>query len=463
MSFVVERPGRAKLRRVRLPSTARVVRLWLIALNLGLAAIGGLLAASGARRGTFLVAMVPLIFAPFAYARWRLHRSLAPLAGARTMAVVALAGMLFDAAMVGQLLTAREPDGGGWLNRGDVGWIGPVWFSAHALLFLGYTLLGLVRMLRRVLRLALVRVRSAPQPAPGGPVVGRRQLLQQLGIVGAAAPFAVSLAGVPLSYDFRVDEHEIELPHWPRTLDGLRIAHLSDIHVGGAMNRRRLAQVTALTEAARPDLIVHTGDFLTHRGGDFDAPLYEALARLHPPYGQWASFGNHDFDDPERLERKLAEAGVTTLRDRVVRIAVDGQPLEIGGLDFLFARSQRAEIYRRVIAAWPTRRGPRLLLNHDPSAFAALPDDCADLVLSGHTHGGHIGIQFSPGHALTVVGLAGIPDQGVFQRADLRLFVTRCVGFYGYPMRVGIPPEIAVLTLRAPRNFTTEAAEQRKA
>ena len=50
---------------------------------------------------------------------------------------------------------------------------------------------------------------------------------------------------------------------------------------------------------------------------------------------------------------------------------------------------------------------------------------------------------------ITVVGLAGIPDQGFFRRGDMRLYVTRCVGFYGYPMRVGIPPEIAVLTLRS--------------
>ena len=78
-----------------------------------------------------------------------------------------------------------------------------------------------------------------------------------------------------------------------------------------------------------------------------------------------------------------------------------------------------------------------------------MPEGSADLVLSGHTHGGHIGVQLAPGRALTAVALAGIPDQGIFRRADMRLFVTRCVGFYGYPMRLGIPPEIAILTLRS--------------
>jgi hypothetical protein len=220
------------------------------------------------------------------------------------------------------------------------------------------------------------------------------------------------------------------------------------------MDRQRLLRVAALTNAARPDLVVHTGDFLTHRSGDFDAPLYEGLAQIAAPHGQWACLGNHDFDDPERLTRKLAGAGVTVLRNRVASVDIDGQPLEIAGIDFVFARTGREAGFERLLAAWPPRRAPRLLLNHDPRGFAALPDGCADLVLAGHTHGGHIGIQLSPGHALTVVGLTGIPDQGVFERGDLRLFVTRCVGFYGYPMRVGIPPEIAVLVLRAPSTPT---------
>src|SRR5690606_4992756 len=135
-----------------------------------------------------------------------------------------------------------------------------------------------LRWLPRVLRRrAVLPMPAGGAPAPADELLSRRAFLRQAGVVGAAAPFAVSLTGVPLSYDFRVDEREIELPHWPRALDGLRIAHLSDIHVGGAMDRARLREVAALTAAARPDLIVHTGDFLTHRRGDFDAPLYEAL------------------------------------------------------------------------------------------------------------------------------------------------------------------------------------------
>lgn len=429
-------------------------RWWLIGLTLVLGSVALYLGVTGSRRGWLLAVLVPTGFAPVAYARLRLFaRLMAPLRARSgliwTASVLAASA---DAIMVAQLLTARAADGAAWLQAPGVEWIGPVWFSTHALAALAYGGRGILRLLVRGLRgaVAIVR-RDAPGADPEAPLLGRREVLQQLGLVGAAAPFAVSLSGVPLSYDFRVEEHDVELPHWPPALDGLRVAHLSDIHVGGAMDRVRLQRVAALTAAARPDLIVHTGDFLTHRRGEFDAPLYEALAALRPRYGQFACFGNHDFDDPERLEARLRGAGVTVLRDALATIDVAGQALEVAGLDFGFDRARRAADAARRIGRWPARTAaPRLLLLHDPSEFSLLPEGCADLVLSGHTHGGHIGIQLGRERAITVVGLAGIPDQGVFRRGDMRLFVTRCVGFYGYPMRVGIPPEIAVLTLRAP-------------
>src|SRR5262245_39872268 len=297
---------------MRNTTAGRALRLWLIVLNLLLMGIGLGLAATGTGRALFVVARGPVAFAPSAYARLRLHRELSEVLGARRMALIAVLGAALDAVTVAQLLTARAADAAAWLSGPAIGWIGPVWFSAHALLFLGYALLGLGRTVRSLVRRALAQPRAITAPAivGDGPVLGRRQFLQQYGVVGATAPFAISLTGVPLSYDFRVDEHEITLPNWPRELDGLRVAHLSDIHVGGGMDRDRLRRVVELTNATRPHLVAHTGDFLTHRSGDFDAPLYEALATIHAPHGQWACLGNHDFEDSDGLTRKLGKAGV---------------------------------------------------------------------------------------------------------------------------------------------------------
>lgn len=441
---------------------------WLWAVAAFLSATGLAVAAvSGFRRGVLLPIIVIVGYLPFLYARRRLHavvaRRLERQDGSRGLLVAWSAlGVACDVLMVAQLLTARAAGRVMLLDAPGLAWVGPVWFSAHGLLFLGYAFLGSVRGLTRLgERFAawLGRARSAarepvsPDPAESSldvPPLSRRAFLQRTSLAGAAIPFGVSISGVGTSYDFRVEERDVELPNWPRALDGFRVAHLSDIHVGGAMDRERLLRIAELTNSARPDLVAHTGDFLTHRSGNFDAPLYEALAKIEAPYGQWGCLGNHDFDDAERLVGLLGDSGVRVLRDQLALLSIGGEAVEIAGLDYLSRGVDWTSGYRRLLASLRPREGaPRILLNHDPTAFVRLPEECADLVLSGHTHGGHVGVQLGQNHAITVVGLLGLPDQGVYQRGNMRLYVTRCVGFYGYPMRIGIPPEIALLRLRA--------------
>ncbi len=435
------------LRRAAAPDGAIWVRaswVWLAG------AVGGLAVTSYyagqwlARPRLALVAVVILMMWPFAHARMWLMRHLD-----RTLPVPTAAGVLlaataacFDAIMIAQLLTARAnyrlP-----LIDGDVAsWIGPVWFSSHAIIFFVLGMAGPIRTLVRWMR----GTRRRPTPVS----LERRDFLRGAGQLGVGLPFAISLSGVETSYDFRVEEREIGIANWPRSLDGLRVAHLSDIHVGGAMDLEKLTRVVELTNAAKVDLVLHTGDFLTHRMPGFDEPLYQALDRIRVEHGQWACLGNHDYDDPQRFVRRLRGCGVDVLRNRLAAIEVAGERVEIGGLDFAFYGRDRADRYAAAIDAWGVRSGvPRILLCHDPSAFATLPERCADLVLSGHTHGGHVGVELGDGRALTVVGLLGIPDQGIFERPDMKMYVTRCVGFYGYPIRLGIPPEIAILNLRS--------------
>lgn len=417
-----------------------------ISMNAALLVAAVWFAWSGNRRAVYLVALVPLAFVPFSFARLWLHRLLEKQLGTALLWPLALIGLVFDWTMVGQLLLARGA-GASVLTAEGVAWIGPVWFSAHALLLFGYSLAALGRIGLRPVRRYARPAAAVPDDDIG---IGRRELLQKAGLFGAALPFGVSVSSVPLSYDFRVEERQVVLRYWPPQLDGLRVVHLSDIHVGGMMDSVRLRRVAELTNDCAPDLVLHTGDFLTHRPSNFDDPLYEALALIQAPYGQWACMGNHDYDNPARFEQRMRESGVIVLRDRIASVAVGEQPLEIAGLDFVFGRSGRGAAYDQIIRSWPRRAGvPRILLNHDPSTFGDLPAGCADLVLSGHTHGGHIGVQLTPSRALTVIGLVGLPDQGFFARGDMQMYVTRCVGFYGYPMRIGIPPEVALLVLRS--------------
>lgn len=436
-------------------STARILRWWLRALSLALAVAAVGMSATDLRRGVLLAFTVLLGFLPFTYARRRLHGWMTPRllhrSGGNAMLMAWTAsGIAFDSLMVTQLLLARAPDPNPLLNASALSWVGPVWFSGHFLLLLSYGGLGLWRIVLRGVRRFR---RSRLDASPGDAALSRRGFLRQASALGVGVPFGVSLSGVGTSYNFRVEHRKADLPNWPAALEGLRVAHLSDIHVGGAMDREKLMRVAELTNAAKPDLVVHTGDFLTHRVGNFDEPLYEALATIRAPYGQWACLGNHDYDDAPRFVRRLAASGVRALRNEGIQIDVRGQALEVVGLEYLSSRVDRTKEYRDIFERLGSRAAPRLVLNHDPQSFSALPEGCADLVFSGHTHGGHIGVQLGPDQALSVVGLVGLRDQGFFERGDMRLYVTRCVGFYGYPMRIGIPPEIAILTLgrsRAP-------------
>lgn len=424
----------------------RLSKLWLIGAIGGLAAIAFAAGPWAARSGLAVAAAIILLMWPFAHARLWLSRHFE-----RTLSIPLAVGLLlaaiaafFDGVMVAQLLTARARYELPWINGEIAGWIGPVWYSSHAMIFFA---IGLIGPLRRLVR----RMRGRrPRPAPA--LQGRRDFLRSAGQFGVGLPFAISLSGVETSYDFQVEEHDIELANWPRSLDGLRVAHLSDIHVGGSMDLEKLTRVADLTNAAKVDLVLHTGDFLTHRMPGFDEPLYEALDRIRVRHGQWACLGNHDYDDPHRFVGRLRGCGVEVLRNRLVALEIAGERVEIGGLDFMFYGDGRSGRYADAIGRWGARSGtPRILLCHDPTAFAALPEGCAELVLSGHTHGGHVGVPLGNGRAVTVVGLLGIPDQGVFERGDMKMYVTRCVGFYGYPIRLGVPPEIAVLTLRSKR------------
>ncbi len=422
-----------------------VLRGWLWILGL-LPGVGLLFWSSyplSRRLGLILMGLVA--FGGFAWARLRLDRTLQGQSNWNLPGqIYRLLSCPLDLFMVVQLVAARGAAEGHWMGGPGFMWVGPVWYSAHAIVFFGYLFGGAGRRLWGLLQRSSRG--SVPAVSPE-----RRRFLEGSVVAAAGIPFAISLSGVGTSYDFQVEEREIYLPNWPRSLDGLRVAHLSDIHVGGAMDAIRLQRVADLTNQAKPDIVMHTGDFLTHRDGDFDAPLYPALAKIQAPLGQWACRGNHDFDDPIGFPRKLGEAGVNLLRDEQATLKFAGEEVRVGGLDYVGRDRDRAQAYAANTRGMGPHDGePRILLLHDPSQWLHVPTGASNLVLSGHTHGGHIGIPWGQGALWTVVGAAGFPDQGVFMRDDeTRLYVTRCVGFYGYPLRLGIPPEIAMLNLRS--------------
>jgi predicted MPP superfamily phosphohydrolase len=243
----------------------------------------------------------------------------------------------------------------------------------------------------------------------------------------------------------------------------LRVVQITDPHLGAFRSEASLRALCARVVAADPDLVLLTGDYYTMEGAGTPDALGRALAPLRALEGRtFACLGNHDHEAPEAVARGLAEAGVELLVDRGVLVETRRGPVQVVGLDHRWTRARPPQAlapgpqegpsgHAAVLAACPRPAGvPRIVLLHDPSAFKHLPEGEADLVLSGHTHGGHVGLV-SLGLDWTVIGgLSGMPDHGAWARGRDRLYVHRASGHYGFPLRLGVPMEESVLEVVHP-------------
>jgi len=226
----------------------------------------------------------------------------------------------------------------------------------------------------------------------------------------------------------------------------LRIVQITDTHLGPWKSVRQLREQISKLVARNPDLVMLTGDFLTMESMGSPGCLEEALEPLRPIADRCAAiFGNHDHEAPDQVRDAMRAIGIPLLIDDEVCFETPVGPVQIVGADYL--NRGRTKHLKALLCRFPRREGHlRLLLLHDPLAFHAVPQDEVDLVLSGHTHGGQIGLV-SLGIDWTVLSRSRWPDQGLFARGASRLYVHRGTGFYGFPLRVGVPAEFSVLEI----------------
>ena len=243
----------------------------------------------------------------------------------------------------------------------------------------------------------------------------------------------------------------------PAAFDGFVLCQGSDVH-NEARGEGNAALLRALREAA-PDLICITGDFLDSRRTDLDFALELAgqLAEIAPAV---YVTGNHEarLKDLSALEAGLAARGVRVLRDGWMPLAREGEEIALIGLDdpgFAagegWTLSEGLDQTQARLSALLAQAGDRfsLVLSHRPELLPAYADAGADLVLSGHAHGGQvrlpgIGGLFAPGQ-----GILPRLTSGVYERGETRLVVSRGLGNSSFPLRVFNPPEIVTVTLRA--------------
>jgi uncharacterized protein len=270
------------------------------------------------------------------------------------------------------------------------------------------------------------------------------------------ALFLLALLGVALGLDaffieparLVINRQELRLPNWPAELSGVRVAFLSDLHVGSPYwGLSRLHELVLKVNAEQPDLILLGGDYLINDiwfGEHVEAdPIASELAQLRAPLGVFAVLGNHDWwNNGEKVRAAFEAHGVTVLDDEVRRIHFKGKSFCLLGVRDETERLRSAE--KELDLALPGM--PLLVLMHEPDLFADF-DERATLTLAGHTHGGQVD--------LPLIGRGIVPSRfgsrfaaGQIIENGRHLFVTTGVGTSIIPVRFRVPPEIALLTLR---------------
>lgn len=245
-----------------------------------------------------------------------------------------------------------------------------------------------------------------------------------------------------------VRETDLAPTQWPTALDGLKIAQLSDLHVGAPwVGLDQLRRVVERCNAQSPDLVLLTGDYIAHvLGGTILPPedIAQVLEGLKAPLGVYAVLGNHDwFFDGPRVHQALAAAGIPVLEDRAVALEHRGTRFWLIGIgDY----NETTHDWRTPLATVPEGE-PVIAFTHSPDVFPELPARVA-LTLAGHTHGGQVRLPFFG--ALRVPSKYGSRyDLGVFEEAGHTLFVSPGIGTSILPLRLGVPPQISLLRLRS--------------
>ena len=293
----------------------------------------------------------------------------------------------------------------------------------------------------------------------------RRRFLSIIAMGIAAVPFSALLYGMYRGkYDFRVLKYELEFDDLPEAFHGYQITQISDIHSGSFDNRKKIEYAVKLINEQRSDTILFTGDLVNNLALEME-PWKELFATLEAKDGKFSILGNHDYGD-YKTDWETPEHKIQNLEDlkRIQR--------EIG-FDLMLNESRylrKGDDKLALIGVENWGRGGfkkagdlkkatkdihkddfKILLSHDPSHWedVVLHDDYHyHLTLSGHTHGMQFGIEIPGWVKWSPVKWRYKYWAGIYEEMGQMINVNRGFGFIGYPGRVGIWPEITVITLK---------------
>ncbi len=289
--------------------------------------------------------------------------------------------------------------------------------------------------------------RRVPLPTSHSPM-SRRRFLSRATYVYAGAGLALMGHGIWSAKRLPiVTRRTLFFPDLPESFDGFRVLHVSDVHAGVFMERDHMADVVALANSLRPDLVVQTGDMIDI-SPRYIPPYVSTFRDLTAPHGVVTCLGNHDrYTGEARVIKGVRDAGQVFLSGDAHVIERGGTSLSVLGIDdpdnWVMDDPQTIAVDRVLRAVPPGTFS--ILLAHRPGAFDTARLRGVPLTLAGHIHGGQIAaplIGWSAGRLITKY------VAGHFQDGRSHLYVSRGIGVVGVPIRVFVPPELALLELR---------------
>jgi predicted MPP superfamily phosphohydrolase len=241
-----------------------------------------------------------------------------------------------------------------------------------------------------------------------------------------------------------------ESPQVPAAFDGTRLALVTDIHHGPYYSREQVAGLVRLVDDLAPDLVLLGGDY-SYTSTSYEAPAFAELARLEAPLGLFAVLGNHDYGAPDSEDpgpgsavEAATGAGITLLRNQAVWLEKDGQRLRLGGVEDY----QVGEPDLAPVVAGTDADDFVILLSHNPDYSEGLPADAADLVLSGHTHGGQVTL-FESWAPYVPSDYGQKYRTGIVENGLTTVIISNGIGTStSLPIRVFAPAQLVIVTLR---------------
>lgn len=290
----------------------------------------------------------------------------------------------------------------------------------------------------------------------------RRKFIGQLIIGISAIPFGAIIYGMAKGkYNYKVHRSTLHFKDIPDTFDGFTITQISDIHCGSFTDHEAVKRGIELANAQKSDLMVFTGDLVNNEAEELNE-WQSTLAQLSAPLGVYSVLGNHDYGDyiawpsPKaklvnlnRLKTMQDEMGFRLLMDEHVKIEKGGQFINLVGIqNWGKSFAQYGDLNKAMLSV--ANDTFSVLLSHDPTHWEAQVlrhPKPIHLTLAGHTHGMQFGIEI-PGLRWSPVKYIYNQWAGVYKTGNKYINVNRGFGFIGFSGRVGIWPEISVITLR---------------